>query len=60
VDHKEQHHQQHEKEREERVKEEKRHDDAELNRTTPIHPASFFVLAAVLVGVAMAIWILIF
>jgi hypothetical protein len=59
MDHKEQHHQHHEKERQERIKEEKRHEAAEEKNSTPIHPAWFFVLAAVLVAVAMTIWILV-
>jgi hypothetical protein len=60
MDHKEQHHQHHQKEREERIREEKRHENVELKQSTPIHPAWYFVVAAVLVGVAMVIWILVY
>jgi hypothetical protein len=60
MDHKEQHHQHHEKEREERNREGKRHDAAELKRSTPIHPAWFFAVAAMLVVVAMSVWILVY
>ncbi|HEX4588618.1 MAG TPA: hypothetical protein VH120_01735 [Gemmataceae bacterium] len=60
MDHKEQHHQHHEMEREERIREEKRHDAAELKQSTPIHPAWFFVVAAVLVALALAVWILVY
>jgi hypothetical protein len=59
MDHKEQHHQHHQKEREERIKNEKQHGAFEEKRSIPIHPAWLFVLAAVLVGVAMTIWILV-
>jgi hypothetical protein len=58
MDHHEQHHLHHRKEREERIREEKKHEAEGLTKSTPIHPAWFFVIAAVLVGVAMAIWML--
>lgn len=60
MDHKQQHHEHHEKEREERIKQEKQHEAVEQKRSTPIHPAWFFVLAAMLVAVAMTLWILVY
>jgi hypothetical protein len=55
MDRHEQHHQHHQKEREEKKKHEKEH-ERELEKRAYPHPAWFFVLGVVLVGVAILIW----
>jgi hypothetical protein len=56
MDHKEQHHEHHRHERAEAKREQKRHEDAEMKKGPPIHPAWLWGAGVVAVLVAMAVW----
>jgi len=58
MDHHERHHQHHEKERQERIKHEEERERRDEKLPRRIHPAWFVGLGAVLIVLAVLVWIL--
>ena len=58
MDHKEQHHLKHAKEREHKKQEQRQHESEAEKSSWPFHPHWLYVFGAVLVLVAMLVWIL--
>jgi hypothetical protein len=58
MDHQEQHHLHHQKEREHEKKLRKQHEHEEEKKTTSIHPAWFWAVGIVLIGLVVLFWTL--